>query len=63
MAVTRRKPAPVEVVTSNAVVQFTHLASVCPSAKGRATWAQLAARARRNAGLPGPVRARKSGQR
>jgi hypothetical protein len=58
----RRKPEPVETVVSNAVVQYTHLASVCPSEAGRATWARLAREARAAAGITGPVRTRKRGQ-
>jgi hypothetical protein len=54
---TKTRPAPVETVVSNAVGQFTHLARVCKSEKGRATW--LAEQARADAGLPGPVRPRK----
>jgi hypothetical protein len=57
----RRKPAPVETTVSNQVAQYTHLAGVCPSAAGRATWARLARQARQDAGLTGPVRTRKRG--
>jgi hypothetical protein len=57
----RRKAAPVETTVSNAVAQYTHLASVCPSEKGRATWARLARQARADAGLAGPVQTRKRG--
>jgi hypothetical protein len=42
---TRRKPAPVTTTVSNPVAQYTHLARVCPSEKGRATWARLARQA------------------
>jgi hypothetical protein len=59
----RRKPEPVETVVSNAVVQFTHLAAVCPTEAGRATWARLAEQARAAAGITGPVRTRKRGRK
>jgi hypothetical protein len=42
---TRRKPAPVTTTVSNEVAQFTHLARVCKSKAGRATWARLARQA------------------
>jgi hypothetical protein len=57
----RRKPAPVETTVSNQVAQYTHLASACPSEKGRATWARLARQARQDAGLAGGVQTRKRG--
>lgn len=59
----RRKPAPVTTVTSNAVVQFTHLAKVAPTVGGRATWARLAEAARAEAGLTGPAQTRKRGSK